>query len=172
MVKKFKKNSRKWTLIACCMASLYSCNSANTASEATTVTSPDQVVKANAILPIKQVAGLSRKQVEQVLGRGAFASNWKDSRAGCVACPKYTYKGDSVEVIYIKGKADRITLNGLANYDFAYGVVQGLGLSPKEPVFFDGNVMRWYDYEGLKEIMAFNNGGGKVDYMLIKTKAE
>jgi hypothetical protein len=89
-----------------------------------------------------------------------------------VACPKYTYKGDSVEVIYIKGKADRITINGLSNYQFAYGVVQGLGLSPKEPVFFDGNTMRWYDYEGLKEIMAFNDGGGKVDYMLIKTKAE
>lgn len=172
MKEKPKKNSSKWVWVVGGLVAISGISFLTTNNESTVVTNNAPIVKANDILPIKQIAGQSRKQVEQVLGKGAFASNWKDSRAGCKACPKYLYRKDSVEVIYIGGKADRITVNGLAGYQFAPAVSQGLGLSPEQPGFSNSDVMRWYNYEGLREVMAFNDGQGKVNYMLIKTKAE
>ncbi|MCX6216593.1 hypothetical protein [Spirosoma sp.] len=124
------------------------------------------------VLALEHIANHSIEEVQKEVGKGEFKLNWKDKKAGCLTCPKYTYKDDSLEVIYIDGKADRITLNHLQAYPFNDYFITALGLPYKEADFKNESVIRWYNYQGFKEIMTFNDGNGQVHYGLIKTHAD
>lgn len=59
---------------------------------------------------VSDIAGKSQSEVEQVLGKPLTSQKVDINRQGC-PCEKLTYKYGQVEVIYIKGKSDWITIN-------------------------------------------------------------
>ena len=125
-----------------------------------------------ALIQIKEVSGRTESDVAKILGKGKFEEKWKNERAGCTVCPKYSYQDGKYEVIFINDVADRITVNNLDNYDYKDKIIMGLlGLSDTTPTTQTNLVKRWNSYEGFREIMAFNKNG-KVDYVVVLSKAE
>jgi hypothetical protein len=122
---------------------------------------------------LSELSGKNEKEVSKIYGAGTKMGIWKDARAGCVDCPKMNYKSDSVEVIFINGKSDRITLNHLENYDFNNEVILGLLDLPVATPTFDNksDIKRWEQYHGYRSISAFGNKG-KINYILILSRAE
>lgn len=121
---------------------------------------------------LAKISGKSPVELESILGKGSENGVWKDARSGCEACPKINYHSDSVEVIFIDGKSDRITLNGLSRVSFDDTAILGtLGLPEAAPTFGNSDIKRWENYEGYKEISAFAVDG-KVDYVLVASKAK
>lgn len=124
-------------------------------------------------LDLSQVAFRNQEEVEAVLGKGKLDSYYKDEKAGCDKCPKLTYREGKVEIIFINEIADRITLKNLKDFDFENRVILGL-LNLREniePKIDENGVKRWDNYEKYSQIAAFASGG-KVDYILIKSKTE
>ncbi|MCF0065090.1 hypothetical protein MUK70_06505 [Dyadobacter chenwenxiniae] len=122
---------------------------------------------------LSELSGKKEKEVSKIYGAGTKMGIWKDARAGCVDCPKMSYKSDSVEVIFINGKSDRITLNHLQNYDFNDEVILGLLDLPVATPTFDSKsgTKRWEQYHGYRSISAFGSEG-KINYILILSQAE
>lgn len=125
-----------------------------------------------ALIQLRDVSGKTAGEVEKILGKGRFEGKWKDDRAGCVACPGYSYQNGKYKIIFINDIADRITIKDLDNYEYKDEVVMGLlGLPDAEPSAQNERVKRWNSIEGYREIMAYNNNG-KLDYVVILTLAE
>lgn len=59
---------------------------------------------------VAEIAGKSPEEVEKVLGKPMFSSSVTPSLAPC-PCEQKNYKYGLVEIIYIRGKADWITIN-------------------------------------------------------------
>lgn len=59
---------------------------------------------------VSDIAGKTRAEVEQVLGKPSSSQKVAINRQGC-PCEKLTYKYGQVEIVYIKGKSDWITIN-------------------------------------------------------------
>ena len=59
---------------------------------------------------VAEIAGKSPEEVEKVLGKPMFSSSVSPSLAPC-PCEQKNYKYGLVEIIYIRGKADWITIN-------------------------------------------------------------
>jgi len=124
-------------------------------------------------MDLPKIALRSVKEVEAVLGPGKLDSYYKDEKAGCEKCPKMIYKEGKIEIIFINDIADRITLNGLSDFDFENRVILGL-LNLKDnvaPKVDDDKIKRWDNYEKYTQISAFADGGD-IDYILIKSKTE
>lgn len=59
---------------------------------------------------IDNIAGKNEEETEQILGNSELKESVNPSRTPC-PCPKNTYLGGTVEIVFIKGKADWITIN-------------------------------------------------------------
>lgn len=129
--------------------------------------------KIKPVFDLKSIANKTQKEVAEVLGKGTFEKNWKDAKAGCTACPKYTYQKEAYEVIFINGKADRIVINNLKPYECNDTAITLLGLKSTTPSFANaGLVYRWKEIEGFREVSIFDDGSGKINYALIQTNAQ
>lgn len=126
----------------------------------------------SAVVNLDSLSGRSQEVVSQLLGPGEKQGTWKDKKAGCVKCPKMSYKSGKIEVIYINQVADRVTVNDLSDYKFTDKEILGaVGLKESAPSFENDFVKRWYGLGGYREIAAFSNEG-KVNYILVLSKAE
>ncbi|REA58535.1 hypothetical protein DSL64_20840 [Dyadobacter luteus] len=123
-------------------------------------------------LELDKVAFGSEQEVEAFLGKGKLLSYFHDDNLNCQQCPKMAYKDGKVEIIFINQIADRITLNGLSDYNFDGRVILGL-LDLKEdikPTIDNQELKQWDNYQKYSQISAFGRRG-KIEYILIKAKA-
>jgi hypothetical protein len=113
-----------------------------------------------AALDVGKLAGKSKHEVADYLGS---PGRCKFHRWGEIC----RYRKRNVEILYISGKADWITVEGLKDTAFEPEALRSLGLSVKEPDVRDEKSMLWKDLDGLKEVTIFNTRG-MVDHAYIK----
>lgn len=118
------------------------------------------------IVDIPKLVGQSREDVRTQLGEPTSCEEVKPARVG--PSPKCIYKGDTVEVVFIAGKADWITVGGLSELEFSDAALGSFGLSAAKPSFDSPNVLRWTSLPGLHEVSLFPGQGGKSDYLYVK----
>jgi hypothetical protein len=63
------------------------------------------------IIDILLIAGKPLKEVEKVLGKSQFVEKIKDRKANCGDCPKYSFDSGKVNIVFINGISDWITIN-------------------------------------------------------------
>jgi len=137
--------------------------------------SPSQSQTKNALSPkkssaryesidIPKIAGKSQSVVEKLLGKPTYCEK---SKYG-VKC--YYSQGDT-EIIFIKGKADWITVNEMGDAKYNKKSLALLGLPVKNPSFSNKHVMRWNNLQGLHEVYLFP-AGNKIFYAYIKVKTK
>ena len=118
------------------------------------------------IVDVQAIVGKSQDDVKAILGEPSKCETVNPSRVG--PSPKCLYKGEAIEVVFIAGKADWITINALSKLDFSPAALEMFGFSQTSPSFRNDNVMRWTNLPGLHEVSLFPGQGGKSDYLYVK----
>ncbi|MDP2314047.1 MAG: hypothetical protein Q8P41_14185 [Pseudomonadota bacterium] len=123
---------------------------------------------------IRSIIGKNKEGLVGVLGEPSGCETVTPSRVGKV--PKCVYRDGSVEVVFIKNRADWITVNGTESrspqaaldvpFDAASLPSVGLSGTPtaKSPIgiFWRGSI------EGVREVSMFGQPGAKVSYIYVK----
>lgn len=122
------------------------------------------------VVRISEVIGKSRKEVKDLLGSEDKTEKVSPSRTPCkpTPCDKVFYQNEKYAIVFMNRKADWITVNNLSDIPFEQASVDLLGLPVAEPSFSNNNVKRWEEFNGIHEIMIFNNGTGQVNYVYVK----
>lgn len=122
---------------------------------------------ARTILKVGSVAGRAPSEVEAILGKPVRNETYLVAGEKAMKC---FYKGGLVEIVYIHGKADWITLMFLGNIpmpDNSSSILELVGLPPREPSWESpGRMLRWDNFAGFRVI---NTGGtdGRAEFLLL-----
>jgi len=127
---------------------------------------------ADAISPIVDIpllVGKDEASVAKILGKPTSSGRTKYG-------PKMTYKVTSrgeVEVVYIQGKADWITVTPSVGSPVPYGpdAIRMIGLPSSTPSFRSPATIRWSNVNGLLEISVFP-AGQNVGNWYIKARTQ
>ena len=129
-------------------------------------------IQARTVINIPDIAGKTPEQVAKILGKATKTKMVKPSRTPC-PCPKHIYKNGAVEVMFIGGRADWITVNELGAASYTKATLALLGLPIKKPTISNSFVMRWENIPGFFEVFLFPMSNGKdVFYAYIKTRTK
>lgn len=115
------------------------------------------------ILQISQVTGRSETVVAKTLGKPTACEPSKYGRRCEYQKPPARY-----EVVFIKGKADWITIED-PRIDNALTAPVWIGLPAKPVDVATSEVLRWSGLGGLLEVSSFKGAGGKPSYLYIKS---
>jgi len=121
-------------------------------------------------LAIPAIAGKSSSQVAGILGQPT-ATETIHSRGRPLT--KRYYRDGDIEIVYVNGKADWITVFGRGRLPFGPAVLPALGLPSAEPTFSNpAAVIRWETIPGIRELSVFPGGNGWAHYVyvLVNTK--
>lgn len=116
-------------------------------------------------LDLAQVAGKPKPVLEQVLGKADSCVTVSPSKVGKV--PKCIFQGGKVEIVFIDGKADWITVHE-PGVRFDQDAIAALGLAARKPDFSNAFTMRWKGIGGYREVAAFPGAGNEVDYLYVR----
>lgn len=126
-----------------------------------------------AVVNLLDIVGKSETEVEAMLGEGVDFGDFIDEAIGCTACPTRLYKDDTIEIVFINGVADRITLRNLEGVNFGPEALSALGITGKHNPTLDGTIMKqWKDVEGIKQIVMTSKESGELDYIRAFYKTE
>ena len=123
--------------------------------------------KPEIVLDIMEIAGKSQAVVASILGKPDRCEKIKydtDKRAD--KC----YYGEGSEIVYIRDKADWITL--FVDAPFSPKALSLIGIAPPKPSFANKNTIRWNNIENLRKVMMFPKGNGKVHYIYVMALTE
>jgi AraC-like DNA-binding protein len=115
---------------------------------------------AEQVIDLTQVAGKSESQVSTYLGKPESCSPSKYGQ-------KCLYEKAETEIVFINGKADWITIEGLDHVPFNAKVLSSLGLKASAPSFSNSSTLRWNSVQGMLEVSVFK-GASLSDYAYIK----
>lgn len=116
-------------------------------------------------IDLAQVAGKPKAAVEKVLGKADSCGTISPSKVGKV--PKCVFQGGKVEIVFIDGKADWITVHE-PGVRFDQDAIAALGLAVRKPDFSNAFTMRWKGVGGYREVAAFPGAGNEVDYLHVR----
>lgn len=123
------------------------------------------------LLDIKSIAGKTVPEIEKVLGKPSSNTLVQPSGTPCKQspCTKLGYKDDMIEIVFINGKADWITINETDKFPCSPKSLELIGLKPTEPTFQKKDVqIRWEDRFNLKSVQFFDWPGNKLGYIYIR----
>ncbi|WP_147289945.1 hypothetical protein [Crenobacter cavernae] len=115
------------------------------------------------VLQIKQIVGQTEAAVAKMLGKAASCEQSKYGRR----C-EYRKSPARYEVVFIKGKADWITVED-PRIDNALTAPVWIGLPAKPVDVGTSEVLRWNGLGGLLEVSAYKGSGGRPSYLYIKS---
>ena len=112
------------------------------------------------LIDVVKIAGKSQDQVAEILGKATSCSKGKYGQ-------KCSYSVAETEIVFINGKADWITVEGIDNVPFSNDALKSIGLTPTIPNFKNNFTLRWLSIQGLGEVTIFK-GATNSDYAYIK----
>lgn len=115
---------------------------------------------ASTLIEITKIAGKSKEQVASILGKAIECSKNKYGK-------KCSYHMAETEIVYINGKADWITVEGIDDIPFDKTALKSLGISVTRPSHKNAYSLRWSNISGIKEVSIFK-GEKYSDYAYIK----
>ena len=124
------------------------------------------------ILDVKAVVGKTPEQVEAQLGRpdNSNGESFTDGPCRHYKCKEYTYQNGKIEIDYINGKADWITLPDVSAQHIAFTpeAIRTLGLPPAEPTKNAPGQISWAFQAGIREIEVGRGAGDEVGMIYIE----
>ncbi len=127
---------------------------------ALSVLSVVQPLFADPVVDIPKIAGREPAAVEKLLGKPTEGEKTKYGKT-------LVYQKGKVEIVYIKGKADWITVNDLNDVTFDETAIKALGIEAAKPTFRGPMVIRWEPAGKLASVAVFELDG-KADYAYVK----
>lgn len=121
---------------------------------------PPQPAAITVVMDVMQVVGRSEAEIAALLGPPGSCEDIHRARL----C---RYPRDD-EVMFVRGKADMITVQGMDAVAFDEAALAALGLAPAEPDHRDEHAIRWASIPGLHEVTVFPAPGNRVHYAYVK----
>jgi hypothetical protein len=119
---------------------------------------------AEPIVDVLKIAGKSENEVSKYLGP---AISCKKNKYG----NKCQYDKGKTSVVFINGKADWITIEGIDSIPLTKSALAAIGLDEANPSFSDNFMLRWDSIQGLMEVSIYK-GESTYDYAYIKVKTK
>ena len=117
------------------------------------------------LVELKSIAGKIPDEVAAVLG---IPNSQSSTTVGGKNYPKHFYRDDTVEVVFVNGVSEWISVFGTEGMSFHQNSLANLGLPVTGASFVNPRgFMRWDNHAGLKEVSFFPNGGGGIRYVYI-----
>lgn len=113
------------------------------------------------VLDVMQVVAKSEAEAAALLGQPVSCADIHRARL----C---TYGPDGDEVMFVRGKADMITVQGMDAVAFSAEALQALGLAAATPDHADEHTIRWESIPGLVEVAVFAGTDASVAYAYVK----
>ncbi len=121
-------------------------------------------VHSEVVVDITKVAGKTEKEVSTYLGEPTSSKETKYGK-------KCQYEKGETEIVFIKGNADWITIEGIDDIPFSKSALSAIGLKEAYPTFSDNFTLRWEATQGLLSVSIFK-GTKNSDYAYIKVKTK
>jgi predicted nucleic acid-binding Zn ribbon protein len=133
---------------------LFTSSFQESASNQASVSPPFKIV-----VDILSLAGKTKPQIDSILGKST-SSGVEKYPGFKITC--FKYRNGQIEVCFIGGYSDWITIHGLENIPCEAKSIQVLGLPMGEPNWTspDKSMYRWENFLGLKEIDLFKEDIG------------
>lgn len=112
------------------------------------------------VLDVPALVGKSKAEVSEIIGEPISCGPSKYGE-------KCKFKKAETEIVFIKGKADWITIEGIDNKPFADTTLQLFGFNNQKPSYSNSFTKRWEPLEGLISFSLFK-GISNSDYAYIK----
>lgn len=112
------------------------------------------------VIDIPAIAGKNKAEVSSLIGPPLSCSQSKYGE-------KCSYAKGETEIVFIKGKADWITVEGIDDVPFNQAALEKIGFKNSPPSFKNDFSMRWSGLGGLYEVSLFK-GASNSDYAYIK----
>ncbi|MGK0473191.1 MAG: hypothetical protein ACJAR0_003687 [Candidatus Azotimanducaceae bacterium] len=116
------------------------------------------------VVDVAKIAGMSQAEVATYLGKPLSCGPSKHG-ARC------QYEIGETEIVFIGGRADWITIEGINHIPFSKTALRAIGLSESAPSFANNFTMRWNAISGLLEVSIFK-AGANSDYAYIKVRTK
>lgn len=120
---------------------------------------------------LASIAGKTQNEVSKVLG-SPIDNEMTRENGSTKYGPKKFYRDESVEIVFIDGKADWITIYPKEKVHFSVEALTALGLEVRGSDFRNDNEIRWGKHVKYHEISAFGGQNDSVWYYYIKVKTE
>lgn len=128
------------------------------------VTFLSSVAYAAPVVDVTKIAGKTESNIIAYLGKPISCSSSKYGK-------KCQYKKGETEIVFINGKADWITIEGIDSIPFSKSALTALGLKKTNPSFSNKFTLRWNSIQGMREVSIFK-GASNSDYAYIKVKTK
>ncbi|MBA3036324.1 MAG: hypothetical protein FP814_07505 [Desulfobacterium sp.] len=92
------------------------------------------------IVSIPDIAGKTPQEVAKILDDPTAKEVVNPSRTPC-PCDKLTYNNGQIEIVFIKGRADWITVNSMNDAAYSKNSLSLLGIAARDPDISNSNVM-------------------------------
>lgn len=122
------------------------------------------IAQAENIVDATKIAGKTESKVSAYLGKPSSCGKSKYRK-------KCQYQKGETEIVFINGKADWITVEGINHNSFSKYALSAIGLKELRPSFSNNFTLRWNSIQGLMEVSIFK-GASKADYAYIKVKTK
>lgn len=113
------------------------------------------------VMDVLQVVGKTEAEVASVLGEPVACADIHRARL----C---RYGAHEDEVMFVRDKADMITVQGMDGVAFGAAALGALGLPATAPSHADEHAIRWDSLPGLVEVAVFPGPGDAVGYAYVK----
>jgi len=124
----------------------------------------DSALASEIVFDVQAIAGKSKQEVASVLGKPSSCSPSKYGE-------KCSYEKGTSEIVFIKGKADWITVEALDSVQYSENAIMPLGFKAAKPSFKNEFTIRWERVQGLLEVSVFPTGS-TVDYAYVKVSTK
>jgi len=112
------------------------------------------------VIDIPALVGKSKADAVKIIGEPISCGSSKYGE-------KCQFKKAETEIVFIKGKADWITVEGLDDKPFSNSTIELLGFKAQSPSFSNSFTKRWEPLQGLRSVSLFK-GSSNSDYAYIK----
>lgn len=121
----------------------------------------DQTAKIPVIFDVKTVVGKTPAEVSKLLGKPPETEKTKYGT-------KYLYKSPEVEILFMSGKANVITVYGLGAIPFGPAAIQALGFPASKPSFANEQIMmRWEPASPTIKRVQISRGQNNCDFATV-----
>ncbi|MDB4509322.1 hypothetical protein N9067_04175 [Akkermansiaceae bacterium] len=111
------------------------------------------------------VIGKTQPEVARILGEASGSESTKHG-------PKKIYKNGAIEIVFIAGKADWITISDLQDIPFSPSCLEAFGLKKSKPSHASAIVIRWTEIKGMKSLTVFKGKDEKCEYAYCQALTE
>lgn len=122
------------------------------------------LAQAETVVDVTKIVGKSEGDIAKYLGKPSSCGKSKQGK-------KCQYNKGETEIVFIQGKADWITVEGMDHVPFTDAALVALGLKEAGPVFSNNFTKRWEWIEGIREVSLFK-GASSSDYAYIKVRTK